>query len=453
MEELVERASNCADVMGSAAASRKQVLIVTHHDVDGICAGTICLLAARRQGASVRLTFSGHLYHEQISSLVSLRPDLLVLCDMGSDQLPLLQKASIPYLVLDHHATQERDERLLSPYLFGIDGAREISASGLAYLLARALDPDNIDLSTLGLCGAHGDMQAMKGPNEQIAVDAESHGLVKRRKEIRLIGRMDRPMEYSIRYSTSPYIKGLSGNPAAIGSFLSGLGIRSGPDTSISQLDDHMERALLNGIAERMVREEASTHEAEKLFGDTFHICKGALRTIEDLVDDIEACAALKRFSVAFSLLYGDPAAEAEAELLRLMYKEKIFEGVRLFGSAVRMGNLWYVPAEGWSEYSGKLAGIFANAGYSGRDRAVMVLTTEGPHTKVSARANPQLVRRGLDLGKALSVVAERLGGQGGGHDVAAGARFPKQLQGEFVSGVDEEIERQMARSQEEGDE
>jgi RecJ-like exonuclease len=130
LEELLERASKAAAALGSAVSSGKLITIAAHNDVDGICSGTIALLAVRGQGGSVHLSFSGHLYEDELAELISERPEFLLLCDMGSDQIPILKKSRIPYLVIDHHATEARDECLLNPYEFGLDGAREISASG-----------------------------------------------------------------------------------------------------------------------------------------------------------------------------------------------------------------------------------------------------------------------------------------------------------------------------------
>lgn len=453
LEELCERASNAAAELGSAIASGSQIRIISHNDVDGICSGTVVLLAVRGQGGSAHLRFSGHVYQEELADLLSTRPDFLLFCDMGSDQISRLRKSKIPYLVIDHHATDARDEKLVNPYEFGVDGTREVSASGVAYLVAKALNPENISLSPIALCGAFGDMQILKGANERIATDAESTGLAKRRKEIRLIGRVDRPVEYSLCYSTLPFIKDLSGNPMAIRKFLGEIGVDVDPKTTISELNEEMERALISGIAEKMVKEDASTFEAEKLFGTTFHLPGMKAPTIEDMVDYLESCCAFKQYSTALSLLIGDPGAAEEVEKCRLKYKEKIFEGVGLFGSATHMSTLDYIVLEGWTEYSGKLSSIYANAGYSGQAKPVFALNLEDDTIKVSGRMNPHLVQKGLDLGKALSTSAERFGGSGGGHDVAAGAKIPRQFQDEFIKALNKEVGMQLDEGEVDTDE
>jgi RecJ-like exonuclease len=443
LEELCEGASEAASRLGGAIAGGSLISIVTHTDVDGISAGTIAFLAVRNQGGSAHLTFSGHVYPEDLSRLLSTDPEFLLFCDMGSDLLPELLDSDTDFLILDHHTTDNRDERLVNPSSAG--GRWDISASGVVYIVVKFLNPKNIELSPLALCGAFGDMQTLTGANERIANDAESEGLVRRKKEIRLIGRRNMPIEYSLRYTTLPFIKGLSGNPEGIRSFLRETGIDVDPKTTICELDDEMERMLITSLVERMVKNNASTFEAEKLFGATLQVVSDDVPTIEDMVDYVESCGALGRYSTAFALLSGDPAILEWAERSRLEYKEKILEGVGLFESAVHLSSLDYMVLKGWDEYAGKLCGIYANAGFAGHHRPVFALSPDEGSIKVSARTNPQLVDRGLNLGRALNVVAGKFGGNGGGHSVAAGAKIPAEAMDDFVRELDREVGQQLA--------
>jgi len=448
MEELCQGASDAAARIGGGIAKGSLFTIVTHTDVDGISAGTLAFLALRNQGGKAHLLFSPHVYPEDLVRLLSDDPEFLIFCDMGSDLLPELVKSGRDFLVLDHHATDNEGENLVNPSTVGMDGTRDISASGVVYLVASALNPVNADLSHIALCGAFGDMQTLRGANERIANDAESRGLVRRRKEIRLIGRRNRSIEYSLRYTTLPFIKGLSGNPVGIRNFLKETGVGDDPKKTISELDDDMERVLISNLAERMVKNNASTFEAEKLFGATLHVLTGQVPTIEDLVDYIESCGSLGRYSTAFALLSGDPGSLEGAERSRLEYKEKILQGVDLFKSAVHLANIDYLVLEGWDEYAGKLCGIYANAGFSGHQRPIFTLSLDGSNVKVSARTNPRLVDRGLDLGRALKAISSRFEGSGGGHDVAAGAKIPAKSIEDFVRELDREVGLQLAEEE-----
>jgi RecJ-like exonuclease len=53
---------------------------------------------------------------------------------------------------------------------------------------------------------------------------------------------------------------------------------------------------------------------------------------------------------------------------------------------------------------------------------------------KISARASDSLVGSGIRLNEIMGSIAEKLGGEGGGHMGAAAAVIPKEKQGEFIN-------------------
>jgi RecJ-like exonuclease len=63
---------------------------------------------------------------------------------------------------------------------------------------------------------------------------------------------------------------------------------------------------------------------------------------------------------------------------------------------------------------------------------------------KVSARGTPGLTRRGLDLSAVMREAAAAVGGEGGGHDVAAGATVPADTEAEFVAVADRLVGEQL---------
>ena len=63
---------------------------------------------------------------------------------------------------------------------------------------------------------------------------------------------------------------------------------------------------------------------------------------------------------------------------------------------------------------------------------------------KVSGRATRYLVERGVNLGSALADASVNFGGQGGGHDIAAGAMIPYEAKDNFLHLVDQIVEHQL---------
>jgi RecJ-like exonuclease len=72
-------------------------------------------------------------------------------------------------------------------------------------------------------------------------------------------------------------------------------------------------------------------------------------------------------------------------------------------------------------------------------------MTDEG-EMKISGRGNYDLVRAGLKLGGGLNEASKEFGGEGGGHDVAAGAKIPPEKRDEFLKRMDEIVARQLKK-------
>ncbi|MCL2712989.1 MAG: DHH family phosphoesterase, partial [Methanomassiliicoccaceae archaeon] len=64
---------------------------------------------------------------------------------------------------------------------------------------------------------------------------------------------------------------------------------------------------------------------------------------------------------------------------------------------------------------------------------------------KVSARADKGLIIKGLDLSVAVKDAAERVGGYGGGHNIAAGATIPKGREYDFLRIIEDIIASQIS--------
>jgi RecJ-like exonuclease len=85
--------------------------------------------------------------------------------------------------------------------------------------------------------------------------------------------------------------------------------------------------------------------------------------------------------------------------------------------------------------------------GVDGVERGVPILAfaEDEDGIKVSARGTPGLVRQGLDLSVVMGEAAPAVGGEGGGHDVAAGATIPAGSEAAFVEHADGVIGDQLA--------
>jgi RecJ-like exonuclease len=63
---------------------------------------------------------------------------------------------------------------------------------------------------------------------------------------------------------------------------------------------------------------------------------------------------------------------------------------------------------------------------------------------KISARTLEILTSRGLNLGEIMRNTADKYGGRGGGHNIAAGAQVPLEHLDSFIKSVDHLVQKQL---------
>jgi RecJ-like exonuclease len=96
----------------------------------------------------------------------------------------------------------------------------------------------------------------------------------------------------------------------------------------------------------------------------------------------------------------------------------------------------------------GIVAGMALGADGVRRDRPIVAFASvdagENGEVKVSARGSHTLVRQGLDLSTVMREAARSVGGDGGGHDVAAGATIPAGTRAAFIDAADDLVADQL---------
>src|SRR4030066_2520903 len=177
------------------------VQVFSHLDADGVAAAGIIGKALWRLDAQFRIKVTQWVDDKIIGEIIAGKPKLVILTDFGSGYIGLLNE-KLPnqkIVILDHHQIVGDNTNTgvvqLNPHLHGIDGATDVSGSGVAYFAAKALNPANVDLAPIALVGALGDMQdkyeqrSLRSLNEIIVNDAVAAGLLKVEKDLTFFGR------------------------------------------------------------------------------------------------------------------------------------------------------------------------------------------------------------------------------------------------------------------------
>ena len=271
----------CDDVKAAAEqiAAAPEITIISHIDADGIACEAILSQAVSRQEIRVRSVFVRQLEPltmPQVPSDFSLK----VFSDLGAGQQNLLEERGLSereVVIVDHHVSQPCERRYTQvnclPY-----GHSRMSAAGVSYLIAKELDPANIDLAKLAVVGNVGDMMAREkcglvGPARDIIVeDGVRHRSVEvRKKDLNCYGTATRPIHLSLAYNDDPFIKGISNNPDGARQFLRRLGIRQqttdGRWLVWEEIPVDDKRTIISALAEQLM---ANGEKVDRLLAETY---------------------------------------------------------------------------------------------------------------------------------------------------------------------------------------
>ena len=474
--DLAERADACVEHL----LSQDEVLVVSHIDADGLTSAAIATRALRRVGVAVETAFSDQLDDDEVARVAATDHDTVLFTDFGSGQLAAIRdyedRGAFTPVIADHHQPADADTEFhLNPLLVGIDGAAELSGAGAAYVLARALgerarsggrdgadgDLDMRDLAALAVVGAVGDMQAsggeLVGANAAIAAEGVEAGVLRTGKDLTLYGKQTRPLPKLLEYASDLDVPGITNDEAGAISFLDGLGLdlkHGGEWRTWADLGPEERRTLVSALIRRAMNWGVPADRIEGLVGTAYELGEEPegteLRDASEFSTLLNATARYDRPDVGLGVCLGnrEGALDRARRLLR-NHRRNLSEGltfVRERGVTREAHLQWF---DAGTEIRETIVGIVAGmaVGVEGvdADRPIVAFADkEDAGVKVSARGTPTLVRRGLDLSAVMGESAAAVDGEGGGHDVAAGATIPEGTERAFLDRADELVGEQL---------
>lgn len=436
--ELLSRIELGAKVLQGSRRAR----VLCHYDPDGAAAAAILAKMLLRLGREFHLTLSSTLDEEILSKFKEEGNDLTIVADMGSSQLDLLEQLDGRVIVLDHHKPDRDSERVVhvNPHLARIDGTREVCGATLSWILALAVDEGNWDLAGIAMAGAIGDRQHVagySGPNAGLFQEAVTRKLLVRERQLSL---RDMPLSDALAHSLSPYFVNLTGRTERSAEFVKSLGIE--PDISVRKLNPKQKRILTSALAIRLLKQGAQPEAMKTLVEEKYWIPDRGLYA-DEMSAFMNSCSRLGREGLGVSLALGDSAALREGESLRddffnqvIRYLHELEKGM----FAKKHVQFYYCPEP---TLAGAVAGMGMQYFFDG-SKPVIAFSVLEKVTKVSSRGTRRLVAKGLDLASVMSQAAADVGGQGGGHNIAAGATIPKGKEEKFLSLVDDTVGAQL---------
>ncbi|MBZ6495127.1 DHH family phosphoesterase [Natrinema longum] len=488
--ELEDRAVACAERLCEA----DRVLLASHIDADGLTSAAIAAQALERAGIPFETVFEKQLDEEAIAAIAATAYETVLFTDFGSGQLDSIgdyeDAGEFTPVIADHHQPADRDTEFhLNPLLVGINGASELSGAGASYVLARALadvsdtDPepsvaadggtatasgaanaraDNRDLAALAVVGAVGDMQAaggeLHGANEGIVEEGVAAGVLETGKDLALYGKQTRPLPKLLEYATDVHIPGISNDENGALRFLDGLDLelkRDGEWRRWAGLTNDEKQTVASALVRRAVSSGVPATKIDGLVSTAYVLSEEPvgteLRDASEFSTLLNATARYERADVGLGVCLGDRdgALERARQLLR-EHRRNLSNGIDLVtraGTTQEEHVQWFHASDEIREtIVGIVAGMaMGNDGISRSKPIIAFAEKNDEEVKVSARGTHSLVRQGLDLSTVMSDASQAVGGDGGGHDVAAGATVPNGSEEAFVEHADDIVGEQLS--------
>jgi single-stranded-DNA-specific exonuclease len=471
--------NKAAGFLDSAAQSARAILetvkedgliqVFSHLDADGVAAAGIIGKALYRLDAKFKIRITQWIDEKIVGETLSEKPQLVIFADFGSGYIDLLTEklADFRIIILDHHQIVGKETPNIvhvNPHLVEIDGARDISGSGVAYFMAKAIDKGNVDLASIAIVGALGDLQdkydqrKLGGLNEKIVQDAINAGFLTVEKDLIFFGRETRPIHRTLASTTNPFIPGISGEEDKSLAFLASLDIkpRHGEKwRALRDLSEEEKKKLCSALADFLLS-KGLHYKVENLIGHVYILNREepwtSLRDAREFAVLLNATGRMDKPSLGVSVCMGDRTSALDgANKVLEEYRRTINkyvgwvmerpEGMKEFE------NVYVVYGENFidDKIVGAISSILSTS-LPNPEKPLIAYANikEEGLAKFSARTVDIVTSKGVNLGEVMRVAAEKCSGNGGGHDVAAGAQVPIENVDAFIKTANELIGKQL---------
>ncbi|MBN2142096.1 DHH family phosphoesterase, partial [Candidatus Woesearchaeota archaeon] len=355
-------------------------------------------------------------------------------------------------IVLDHHEVQgEPAENIIhvNPHDFGFDGSSEVSASGVSFFFARAVDDRNDDLAHIAIIGAIGDVQeknGFKGLNKRILEIAVAKDKIKVEKGLKLFGLETRPLAKLLLYSSDLNIPGVTNNEEGVTRFLKELGIDVRQKRNQWRKYYDLSEKDRKHIAAKIIllRKEAGISDAEDIFTNVYKLVgekAGHFRDAKEFSTLLNSCGRMDNAGLGIGACLGDKKQRSRALKGLMDYKRTLIDAISWYkenkGDAKKViTGKNYVIINAKNEVLATVVGTIASMITKNGDmkESTFVLSMArnlDDTTKVSLRVsnNPD----GIDLKEIVSEITSVVGGEAGGHQYAAGAIILTRREADFI--------------------
>ncbi len=421
------------------------IRILSNFDADGITAAAILVKAMQRLNKSFSLSIIKQITEDYLKELSKEDYKTIIIADMGSGSLSLIDKylKDKNVFILDHHQIEnfETNTKFLNPLKYGINNYKEISASGVCYLFAKALNEENKDLAHLAIIGAIGDIQednGFIGLNKEILEDAKEKIEVK--KGLKMFGHQTKPLHKLLMFSTDPYIPGVSGNESGTLRFLSDIGISIRADGKFRKLINLGKEELKKLTSAIIIKRfENEGENPEDVLGDIYLLKDeeegSSIKDAREFSTLLNASGRLNKSYIGVGVCLNNNKMKKEAIEMLDSYKAEIVKYLNWFYENKENfdhGNFVLINAKDNIKdvFIGVIMSIISRSNIYKEGTTLIGMAYGNKEIKISSRYSG---KGDKSLNELLLKLTSAVGGSAGGHHSAAGGFISLEKEKEFI--------------------
>ncbi|MBS3086701.1 DHH family phosphoesterase [Candidatus Pacearchaeota archaeon] len=425
----------------------KEVIVVSHFDTDGITSAAIMIKCLRRLDKKFSIKIVKSLEKPFIDSLP--KDKIILFLDLSSGSLNHIEDAGLKEVfIIDHHELIQQvfeGIEIINPQLHNKE---KISSSGLTYLFCKEIDPESKKSAKLAVLGMIGDL--LEKEIDKLNNGILEEGEIKKKRGL-LIYPSTRPINRALEYCSNPYIPGVTGNPVGVLELLREAGIENsrGQYKSLMETTEEEMKRLVTSI---MLRNP----KAVEMIGDIFLIkFFNKLEDARELSAMVNACSRLGQSDVALRFCMEVPGSRKEAEAIHIKYKQHIISGLNFISKAEKIIGKDFVIINTKDQVKdtivGTIASILSNSPVYEKGTIIITMAYYDDKIKVSARVcgrngNGDNGNGGRNVREILNTVIKEIGGEVGGHELAAGCILTKDKEEKFIDALKNALEIELVK-------
>lgn len=430
-------------------SGKKEILIISHHDTDGITAASIFARCLKKLDKKFSFRIVKGLDAETIDGLPKTK--VLVFLDLGSSNLEQISLRDNITFIIDHHEINlnfqlPENITIINPHLYSSD--EEISGACLTYLVTRTLAKKDADAANLAVIGMVGDILEKKmGPMaNSILKDAD----VTIKKGL-LLYPSTRPLNKALEYCSNPFIPGVTGDSQGALTLLREANIeftKKGYKSLIELNEEEMQR-LVTSIALKL----PDNNKMHEFIGNLFLIkFFNKLEDARELSALINACSRMGEGNIALLFCMGNEIARKQAENVYIKYKQSLIEALNHVNSNPKIQGKQYVIMNAGDKIQdtiiGTVASILSMSALYKEGTVIITMAHNKDKIKVSSRISgrEKLEDDPRNLKQMMDEITDLIGGESGGHKVAAGCVISKDKEEAFIQLVQKKLDLEIVK-------